>query len=203
MTLRTKFIGGFAALLVMIAALTFTSLRAMSSLNAGLDRVAHRMSMRADRTSQLVESLIDIAGRQQALLLHSILSDTAGVERNRQAVSETEHRIDGLFGELLPLIDSTADKRLATDLQTKMLAVRPMSEEVAQLIQKQQMNDALKLVSEKLLPAYDDLTRNARDFVANQRDRMSSDTAEIQASASATRAMAFVFVVLTVVCSCW
>ena len=34
---------GFAALLVMIAALTFTSMRAMSSLNSGLDRVAHRM----------------------------------------------------------------------------------------------------------------------------------------------------------------
>ena len=202
LTLRTKFIGGFAALLVMIAALTFTSMRAMSSLNSGLDRVAHRMSMRADRTSQLVENLIDIAGRQQALLLHSILSDTAGVERNRQAVTEAERRIDGLFNELLPLIDSPADKRLSQDLQAKMLSVRPVSDEVAQLIQKQQMNDALKLVGEKLLPAYDALQRNARDFVANQRDRMSSDTAEIQANASATRMMAFVFVVLTIACSC-
>src|SRR6202789_1016875 len=99
MTLRTKFIGGFAALLMMIAASTFTSMRAVSSLNDGLDRVTHRMSVRADRTSQLVENLVDIGGRQQALLLHSVLSDTAGVERNRQAVAEAERRIDGLFGE--------------------------------------------------------------------------------------------------------
>src|SRR5579863_7332237 len=84
MTLRTKFIGGFAALLAMIVALTFTSMRAMSTLNAGLDRVSHLMALRADRTSQLVENLVDIAGRQQALLLHSILSDTAGVEQNRR-----------------------------------------------------------------------------------------------------------------------
>ena len=81
LTLRTKFLGGFAALLIMIAALTFTSMRAMSSLNAGLDRLVHRMALRADRTSQLVESLSDISGRQQALLLHSVLSDAAGVDR--------------------------------------------------------------------------------------------------------------------------
>src|SRR5271165_6900790 len=121
MTLRTKFIGGFAALLAMIVALTFTSMRAMSTLNAGLDRVSHRMAMRADRTSQLVENLVDIAGRQQALLLRSVLSDTAGVERNRQAVTDTERRIDGLFTELLTLIDSPTDKSLAQELQGKML----------------------------------------------------------------------------------
>jgi methyl-accepting chemotaxis protein/methyl-accepting chemotaxis protein-1 (serine sensor receptor) len=201
-TLRTKFIGGFAALLCMIAASTFTSMRAVSSLNAGLDRVVHRMSLRADRTSQVVENLVDISGKHQALLLHSILSDAAGVERNRQAVSEAEHRIDALFVELLPLIDSAPDKRLVEELQSKLLAVRPVSDEVAQLIQKQQMNDALKLVTEKLLPAYDDLQRNARDFLTNQRDRMTSDTQDVQATASATRAWAFIFVALTIFCSC-
>jgi len=201
LTLRTKFIGGFAALLIMIAALTLTSMRAMSSLNSGLDRVVHRMSLRADRTSQLVESLVEISGRQQALLLHSVLSDTAGAEQNRQAVNEIERRIDGLFGELAPLIDSAADKRLAQDLQSKMLAVRPVSDQVTQLIQKQQMADALKLVSEKLLPAYEDLQRNASEFLANQREKMSTDTHDVQASASATRMMAFAFVGLTIACS--
>jgi len=145
---------------------------------------------------------VDIGGRQQALLLHSILSDAAGVERNRQAVAETERRIDGLFAELLPLIDSPADKNLTEDLQAKMLAVRPVSEQVTQLIEKQQMNDALKLVTEKLLPAYEDLQRNARDFLTNQRDRMNTDTAEIQSSASSTRVLAFVFVALTIFSSC-
>ncbi len=167
----------------------------------GLDRVTHRMSVRADRTSQLVENLIDISGRQQGLLLHSVLSDVAGVERSRQAVVEAEHRIDGLFAELFPLIDSASDKRLAEELQAKTLAVRPLSDEVTQLIQKQQMNDALKLVSEKLLPAYDDLQRNARDFLTTQRDRNTSETLEIQSSASSTRNLAFVFVVLTILSS--
>src|SRR5258708_4005141 len=85
LTLRTKFLGGFAALLCMVAAVTFTSMRAVSTLNNALDRVAQRMSRRADRTSQLVETVVEISGRQQALLLHSILSDTAGVEQNSPA----------------------------------------------------------------------------------------------------------------------
>lgn len=185
----------------MVVALTFTSMRAVSTLNDGLDRVTHRMAQRADRTSQLVESLVDIAGREQALLLHSVLSDAAGIESNKRGVAETARRIDGLFGELMPLIDSPGDRSLTQELQARMLAVRPVSEQVDQLIAKEQMNDALKLVTEKLLPAYDDLQRNARDFLSNQRDRMNADTAEIQSAAAAARVWAFVFVALTVICS--
>jgi methyl-accepting chemotaxis protein len=201
LTLRTRFLGGFAALLCMIAALTVTSMRAMGSLNRGLDKVVHRMSKRADRTSQLVENVIDIGGRQQALLLHSILSDTSGVERNRQAVVEAQSHIDTLFAELITLVDSREDRQMVQDLQTKAVAVRPLTDEVTQLIQKQQMNDALKLVSERLLPACDDLERSAQSFLANQRDRMNAETLEILAKASETRVLAFIFVGLTIGCS--
>ncbi len=201
LTLRTKFLGGFAALLCMVAALTFTSMRAMSSLNSGLDRVVQKMSRRADRTSQLVETVVEIAGRQQALLLRSILNDAAGVDQNRRAVGDLEHRIDTLFAELTPLIDSPGDRQLVQALQAKAVAVRPLSEEVTQLVQKQQMNDALKIVSERLLPAYEDLQRDARDFLTNQRDKMNSEALDVSASASATRVLAFVFVGLTIACS--
>ena len=201
LTLRTKFIGGFAALLIMIAALTITSMRAVSSLNAGLDHVVRHISLRADRTSELVEYLTELSGRQQGLLLRSVLNDAAGVEQNQRAVAEAERRIDGLFGELTPLMDSASDKKLAQDLQSRMLSVRAISEEINQFIQKQQMTDALKDVSEKLLPAYEDLQRNARDFLTVQRERMASETLDVQASASSTRTLAFVFVALTIFCS--
>jgi methyl-accepting chemotaxis protein len=200
-TLRTKFIGCFTALMLAIVALAFTSMRAISTLNAGLDRVVHRMSVRADRTSQLVESLNDIDGHEQALLLHSVLSDPAGVERSKRAVEEAERRIDGLFSELMPMIDSAADRQLAQELQARTLALRPMSSDVSRLIEAQQMSDALKLVGEKLLPACDNLQRSARDFLTNQRDRMNSDTRAVQAGASSTRILAFVFLALTAACS--
>src|ERR1700733_13326573 len=183
LTIRTKFLGGFAALLCMVAALTFTSMRAVSSLNSALDRVTQRMSKRADRTSQLVETVVEISGRQQALLLRSILSDAAGVDQNRRAVADLERRIDSLFAELTPLIDSSGDRQLVQSLQAKAVAVRPLSEEVTQLVQKQQMNDALKIVSDRLLPAYEDLQRDARDFLTNQRDKMNSEALDVSASA--------------------
>ncbi len=201
MTLRTKFLGGFAALLCMISALAFTSMRAMSSLNSALDQVVHRVSKRADRTSQLVENLVEISGRQQALLLHSILSDPSGVEQNRRAVADAEHRIDSLFTELATLIDSPGDRQLVQELQSKVNQVRPLSDEVTQMIQKQQMTDALKLVTDKLLPAYEDLQRNSRDFLSNQRDKMASETMGVMADASSTRVLAFIFVCLTIGCS--
>jgi len=201
LSLRTKFLGGFIALLCMVAALGFSSMRAMSSLNGGLDRVVNRVSKRADKTSQLVENVIEISGRQQALLLHSILSDASGVEQNRRAVTEAERRIDGLFAEMGSLIDTAGDRQLMQDLQSKALAVRPVSAQVTQLIQKQQMNDALKLVTERLLPAYDELQRNAQMFLTDQRDKMNTETKDVLASSSSTRTLAIIFLGLTVVAS--
>jgi len=201
LTLRTKFVGGFAALLLMIAALACSAMWAMSALNGGLDRVVHRMSTRADRTSQLVENLVDLAGRQQAMLLRSILEDKAGYEQNERAAADAERRIDGLFGELLGPNDSSADRQLVQELQARALAVRPLSEQVTRMIQKQEVDDAVKLIGEKLLPAYDDLERNAREFLQSQRDRMNAEAMAVQSSASSARVMAFVFVALTVVCS--
>jgi len=69
-----------------------------------------------------------------------------------------------------------------------------LSEEVNQFVQKQQMSDALKAVSERVLPAYEDLQRDARDFLTNQRDRMNSEALDVSASASSTRVLAFVSV---------
>ena len=116
-------------------------------------------------------------------------------------MAEAERRVDVLFGELMPLIEAAADKRTAQELQGKVASVRPLSDQVMQLLTKQQMPDALKLVSEKLFPAYAELERNARDYLASQRERMATETQEVQASASATRVLAFVFVCLTMFCS--
>ncbi|NDJ14969.1 MAG: hypothetical protein EBY17_27900 [Acidobacteriia bacterium] len=118
-----------------------------------------------------------------------------------RSVAEAERRVAVLFGELMPLIEAAADKRTAQELQGKVASVRPLSDQVMQLLTKQQMPDALKLVSDKLLPAYAELERNARDYLASQRERMATETQEVQASASATRVPAFVLVCLTVFCS--
>ena len=194
---RTKFNVALGALIVLIGALTFTTIRAMSLLNGALDRVAYRTSKKADRSSQLVETVGDLAASQQALLLRSILNDTSGVEQSRRAVANAESKIENLFGEIVPLLDSTAEKDSVLQLKDKASAVKPISNEFVQLVTKQQMNDALKLVGEKLIPAYDELQKSGRAFVDNQRETTSADTQTTQQSASSSRILAMIFLGLT------
>jgi methyl-accepting chemotaxis protein len=200
MTLRTKFLGGFAALLCMISALTFTSMRAMSSLNGALDRVVHRLSTRADRTRQLVESVTEIGDRQQAQMLHYILSDKEGVDQDKRVILEAERSLDKLFIDLLPLIDSPADREMLQKLQARTTSVRPVSGEITHLIETGQMHAALKLITGTLLPACDNLEASARTLLASQRKKLNLETAAVISSAAATRTLAFVFVCLTVLC---
>lgn len=194
---RTKFNLALGALIVLIAALTITTIRAMNSLNGALDRVAYRMSKRADRSSQLVETVGELAATQQALLLRSILNDASGVDQNRRALAAAGSRIEAIFGELVTLLDDSADKNLVLQLKDKANAIKPISNDFVQFVTKQQMNDALKLVGEKLVPAYDDLQRSARAFVENQREKIAASTISTQENASASRLFALVFVGLT------
>ena len=119
MTLRTKFIAAFVALLVLTSVLAFASVHAMNSLNSELDRVVHRMWTQADRTSQLAGTLAELAGYQQAILLRSVLSDTAGVEHSQGAAADAESRVTALFSEIRPTLDSAQDRQRVSDLQSK------------------------------------------------------------------------------------
>ena len=164
MTLRAKFLSGFASLLVLTGALAFTSMHAMNSLNTELDLVVHRMWVQADRTSQLEGTLAELAGYQQAILLRSVLSDSAGAEHSRAAAAEAEGRVGTLFSELIPTLESPQDRELVADLQAKANRARSTREQVSRLMAAQQMNEALELVGEKLLPGAMKRYSNNRDL---------------------------------------
>jgi methyl-accepting chemotaxis protein len=201
MTLRTKFIAGFGALLALAAALAVTSVHAMNSVNAQLDRVVHRMWLQADRTSQLEGTLAELAGYQQAILLRSVLSDTAGVEHSRAAAAEAESRVATLFSELVPTLESAHDREIVASLQSKADAARATRDEVSRLMAAQQMNEALKVVGEKLIPAYEDIQQQARAFLNDQRREMGGAAEDARAKASANRMVAFFVIAGTGFCA--
>jgi methyl-accepting chemotaxis protein/methyl-accepting chemotaxis protein-1 (serine sensor receptor) len=200
-TLRTKFIAGYSALLILTGALAFTSMHAMNSLNAGLDRVVHHMWIQADRTSELEGKLAELAGYQQAILLRSILSDTTGVEHSRAAAADAESRVGTLFSELLPTLDSAQDRELVASLQSKANAARATREEVSRLMAAQQMNDALPLVGEKLIPAYEQIQQQAQAFLNDQRRKMATAAEDARAKAATNRMIAFLVIALTGFCA--
>jgi len=200
-TLRTKFIAGSGALLFMTGALAFTSVRAMNSLNAELGHVVHRMWTQADRTSQLEGTLAELAGYQQAILLRSVLSDTSGVEHSRAAAAQAETRVGSLFAELVPTLDSAEDRELVGKLRTRANSAQAIREEASRLMAAQQMDSALKLVGEKLLPAYEEIQQQSAKFLNEQRQKMAAAAEDAQSRASTNRFIAFVVIVCAAVCA--
>jgi methyl-accepting chemotaxis protein/methyl-accepting chemotaxis protein-1 (serine sensor receptor) len=200
-TLRTKFIGGFSSLLVLTGTLAFTSVQAMNALNAAVESVVHRMWTRADRTSQLESTLAELAGYQQALLLRSVLSDNSGVERSRAAAAQAEKRVGVLFAELMPTLDSAQDRELIASLEAKANSARALREEVARLMAAQDMNKALELVGEKLLPAYENIQQESVRFLNSQRGKMAAAAEDAQSQAATSRLIAFLVIGCTILCA--
>ncbi len=201
MTLRTKFASGFGALLLLTGALAVTSVHAMNSLNSEIDRVVHHMWAQADLTSQLEGKLAELAGYQQAILLRSVLSDTSGLERNRNAAASAEARVATLFSELIPKLDDAKDRELIGNLQSKANAAKGTREEVIRLMSADQMNDALKIVGEKLIPAYEEIQQASAKFLDDQRREMAAAAEESRSKAASNRLIAFFAIACTAVCA--
>ena len=201
MTLRSKFIAASVLLVVLVGTLALTSVHAMNSLNGELDRVVHRMWVQADRTSQLEGTLSDLARHQQAVLLRSVLSDPSGVERSRALAAEAESRMGVLFAQLTPALDSAQDRERVGALQAKANAARAVREETARLMTARKMDEALKLVGEKLMPAYEDIQENANRLLADQRRQMSAAAEDAQSKASASRLIALLAMACAGICS--
>ena len=63
------------------------------------------------------------------------------------------------------------------------------------------MTDALKLVTDKLVPAFEDTQRQTHSFLEDQRQKMGAAAEQAQAHATANRVIAFVAIALTAVCA--
>ncbi len=200
-TLRTKFVIGFSTLLFLTGALALTSIHAMNSLNAEIDRVVHRMWTQADRTSQLQGTLAELAGYQQAILLRSVLSDATGVEQCRAAAGEAEKRVDRLFAELVPTLDSSQDRERIGNLQAKANAAHAVSEQVTRLMASQQINGALELAGGKLLPAYEEIQQESAKFLNDQRRKLAVAAGQAGSKASSNRLIAFFVIACTGICA--
>jgi methyl-accepting chemotaxis protein len=198
-TLRTKFLAGFAGLTLVIVLLIISSLRAINSLDVELNHVVNSDAARVERIGAVANTLVELTALQKDLLLRSILMDTTGAENSRRAVSEGNSRIQRAFSELLPTLTDQRDRQVATDLQAKFSAAKTMSDQINDLIAKQQMNDALKLVSERLIPGYEEVLKSARAFREEQRQRQSESAKGAMRTASSSRVLAFFFVGLTAV----
>lgn len=201
MTLRSKFIASFSALLVLTGALAIASVHAMNSLNSELDRVVRHMWSQADRTSQLESTLAELAGYQQAILLRSVLGDTGGLEHSRAAARDSESRVGSLFSEILSSLDSAADRQLVTNLQSRANAARSTREEVSRLMDALRMDEALKLVSGSLIPSYEDIQQRAREYLNQQRVKMSVAAEDARSKAATNRMIAFLVIAGAVICT--
>ena len=196
-TLRTKFLSGLACLSAVTLLMIFTSLRAIHTLEAELNQVVYSGAERVQRIDAVANNLVGLTGLQKDQLLRSILNDASGVEVTRKAVAENEATIDRLFSELDPLLESQSDRELASELRRKAAGAREVSEQIEQLIARQQMADALRLVSEKLMPEYEQLLKSARGFSDDQRRRETETVRTALNAAENSRWLAFSFLSFT------
>jgi len=199
-TAKMGFLVGF--LVVAMALLSVMSFRGIHNLSGELHQVANVSAKKADYAARLSEELAVTGGARRAAVLQTMLSDASGAENYKRQWKDTEQRVQKLVEEMKPLAVTQTDQRQIGVITGQIEKIQTISEQMLRALNSQQMDVALKLQTESLNPAQEEVRQTMAKFSTQQRNELKRAAEEAQSSASINRWLIIVFVCLSAVSGC-
>jgi len=152
-TISRRIISGFAAMLLLVLALGAFAIWRGESLRRAISSLA-------DNSLPSVLTLRECAGATRDNLLTSLLYADAepGAPRTslEERIASNRDRIDELFRKYEPLISDSEDRRLFEEAKRTRAAFASIRNRYLELVRQGQDEEHQKLLSESLLPAYEE-----------------------------------------------
>ncbi|HZO56686.1 MAG TPA: methyl-accepting chemotaxis protein [Bryobacteraceae bacterium] len=186
------------ALVAAIALLSVVSFRGIHNLSDELSKVAKVSSHKVELTASLAEELSTLSAVRRGAVLQTMLSDTQGAAQYKRQWKEAEQRVLALMEDIRKVASADAEQQHVRRLSDSLERLFQISRQMAQALDNQQMDVALKLQTEILNPAQEELRFTMAKFASSQRSGLTLAAENAESSATLNRWIIAAFVVLAV-----
>ncbi|MCC6291164.1 MAG: MCP four helix bundle domain-containing protein [Bryobacterales bacterium] len=187
------------SLVLAIALLSLVSFRAIHSLSGDLNEMAQVTSRKAQLAGSLAEELSTLSAARRAAMLQAMLSDAARVAQFKAQWAEAERKVLSLMDDLHKMETTESERqqlRQANDSLDKMIQ---LSRSMAEKLDSQQIDAAVKLQTEQLNPAQQVIRADMVKFATSQRQTMERSVEQTQSSATWNQWIVAFFVAMSVI----
>ena len=186
------------ALVVAIALLSIVSFRGIHNLSGELNQVANVSSHKVELAASLAEELSMLSAVRRGTVLQTMLSDSAGAAQYKRQWKESEQKVAAMMDEIRKIASTDTERQQVRHVSESLQRLSTISQQMAQALDNQQMDVALKLQTEALNPAQEAVRSTMAKFADSQRSglKLAADNAE--SSASLNRWIIIGFVALSV-----
>ncbi|MEP7361746.1 MAG: methyl-accepting chemotaxis protein [Acidobacteriota bacterium] len=186
------------ALVLAIALLSIVSFRGIHNLSGELSQVANISSHKVDLAASLAEQLSTLSAVRRGAVLQTMLSDSAGAAQYKRQWKASEQKVLSQMEEIRKIASTDAERQQVRRVSESLEKLSQISHQMGQALDNQQMDVALKLQTETLNPAQEEVRATMARFADSQRSGLTTAADNAESSATINRWIIAGFVVLSV-----
>ena len=186
------------ALVVAIALLSTVSFRGIHTLAKELDQVVNVSSRKVQLAAALGEELSTLSAVRRGAVLQTMLSDSAGASQYKRQWKESEQKVLALMDDIRKCAATEAERQQVSQVAASLEKIAQISSQMSTALDNQQMDVALKLQTEALNPAQEEVRSTMAKFATAQREGLRTAAEEAASSATINRWIIAAFVVLSI-----
>ncbi len=158
-SLSRKLMVGFGAVLALSLVLGVSSLTSMSAMRGEIDRVANLHATKVDLAGQISTGTADMLRLENGIILRLILQDQARSEAYKQDFKTISAKMQSVIQRMEQLPDEEQGRQQLAGIRSGIDNWISMHTEMIRMLDSQQFDGAQKLMSDKINPAGEDVSR--------------------------------------------
>jgi methyl-accepting chemotaxis protein/methyl-accepting chemotaxis protein-1 (serine sensor receptor) len=184
MSLTKKLLGAFGLMLTLVLILSAGSLLVTRSLNRDLDRAAKVTARQQYLAGDVATSTSLLTSQERGYVMAAMLADKEHAAACESAFRERAQRLQRALEDLRGLADSAETSGLVQTLTQQASVVNQAHAELSQAMANQQMDAAMTIFSDKVVPRLEEIGRRASELVEQENRELATAAEESARTAS-------------------
>ncbi len=197
MKLSTKLIGSVGTILGLALVLGTCSTILITSLSTSMTYTLNVAAQRRTIAFEIYSSALKMQSLDRAIMLRSIMQQTAGVENHKQEYRETVDGVRKTLGEYQDLVEDDAGRRAYQAVKTQLDQLIQAHNEMLGYMDQQQFDKVQKVEDEKVMPQAEAVTAAATAMIQQEGPRVKAATEGADSKATTGR---WVVTLFTAIC---
>jgi methyl-accepting chemotaxis protein/methyl-accepting chemotaxis protein-1 (serine sensor receptor) len=163
-----------------------------------MEQVVLRYSRKAELAGQLNSDLSTSAAVLRGILMQAMLGNQTSIASLKKQSAALRSRLNQGLRNVEPLMDDQRERETLAALRHQFSRLCSSSDRMLAALDAQQMDVALRIQTEDLLPAQEKSILQVQDFSTMQHDRLASAASAASASVTTGKTLVTIFVILAI-----
>ena len=180
-------------MLALVLIMGLTSLKVSSGLSKELDNAVNSIARKQLLAGQISTAAADMNALERGIAFNTVLQQPDKANAFKQQFHAAEGRVEQYLESFKSLVNSsermggTENKTELEALQNEYASIKTSHQSLLQMLDKQQMDQALKSFDETLLPKLNEMSASAKKLVDGQGEQLAAVAQGAESTKSSSR----------------